>query len=83
MCRRSLGQVSSDWYPIAYELKLIVVALLIGAIARPGRLSPVPGLAEDRSWRLDRPLRLPAWVGLDGHYPALPFLGGSRSAFDP
>ena len=23
------------------------------------------------------------WVGLDGHYPELPFLGGKRSSFDP
>jgi hypothetical protein len=73
----------SHWYPAAYAAKIVVVAVSAW-FCRP-------------AWRDLRPrLRFPqialaailglavaaVWIGLDGHYPALP-LAGKRSAFDP
>jgi CAAX prenyl protease-like protein len=76
------GQPSPLWYPLAYAAKLVIVAMLawhyratwIDFRPWPGRstlvLAVLVGLIV---WGL--------WIGLDGRYPALPFLG-TRAGFD-
>ena len=76
------GGPSPTWYPWVYTAKIAVVSVLIWACrstlrdltrprARSTVLAVVVGLAVTA-----------AWVGLDGLYPSLPFLG-KRTAFDP
>ena len=78
------GQVSSTWYPIAYAAKLIVVALLIWRYRATLRdYRPFPGLAKVVLGVATGLFVCLAWIALDGHYPALPFMGGCGSAFDP
>ena len=78
------GAPSPTWYPIGYAIKMVVVTVLVGVCRVTLRdFRPLPtnlwlllsvgvGLAVAA-----------AWVGLDGRYPELPFLGGKRTAFDP
>ena len=76
------GQPSPVWYPLAYTARVVVVALVAWRYRatwsdfRPWPSAAVTGLAVLIGvivWGL--------WIGLDGHYPALPFLG-KRVAFD-
>lgn len=77
------GQLSHVWYPIAYAARALVVAAMAvyyRAIWKDFRPFPGPG-----------PIALAVvvglvvtalWVGLDGLYPGLPFMG-QRASFDP
>jgi CAAX prenyl protease-like protein len=78
------GEVSPVWYPLAYTAKVLVVSGLVWW-CRPALrdLAPRPSA---RSLALAVALGLAviaAWVGLDGLYSAIPYLGGKRSSFDP
>jgi CAAX prenyl protease-like protein len=79
------GRPSPFWYPLAYALKVAVVAALMWAGRSTWRdLSPRPGpraLALALAVALGL-LVVVAWVGLDGLYPKLSATG-SRAAFDP
>jgi CAAX protease family protein len=78
-----LGSPSPLWYPIAYGIKLILVALLAWHYrATWNDFRPAPSLGKIALGVLTGLLVCAAWVGLDGLYPAIKFLG-SRSAFDP
>ena len=78
-----LGKPSSAGYPIAYGVKLILVALLAWYYRATWKdLRPVPSLGKIALGVLTGFLVCAAWVGLDGLYPMFSFLG-SRSAFDP
>lgn len=74
---------SPAWYPPAYALKVAVVSGLVWycrPVLRDLAPRPSPGAAA-----LAIILGLAvaaAWVGLDGRYPSLAFLG-RRTAFDP
>jgi uncharacterized protein len=76
------GQPSPVWYPLAYMARVVVVALVAWRYRatwhdfRPWPSARATGLAVSIGlivWGL--------WIGLDGLYPALPFLG-KRVAFD-
>ncbi len=78
------GGPSPVWYPIGYALKVVAVAALLWHCRTI--------LADLRGWPRAGGLALAVglglgvmavWVGLDGWYPAIPMLGGSRTAFDP
>src|SRR6476620_6405304 len=78
------GAPSPLWYPIGYTVKVVGVVVLLWycrEILGDLRARPTP-----LGWVLSVLVGLgvtAVWVGLDGHYPALPFLGGKRIAFDP
>ncbi len=78
------GLPSPTWYPIGYALKVVAVAALLWhcrVIFRDLRPWPGPGaLALAAVVGL---LVAVGWVGLDGHYPAIPYLGGKRTEFNP
>jgi CAAX prenyl protease-like protein len=77
------GQPSPVWYPLAYTLKVAIVAALMWACRSTWRdLSPRPGpgaLAMAVALGL---LVTVAWVGLDGLYPKFA-VSGARVSFDP
>ncbi len=71
-------------YPIAYAVKLIVVALLAWHYRSTWNdFRPRPGAGVIALGVMTGLIVCAGWVGLDGHYPTFKFLGGSRSAFDP
>lgn len=77
------GQVSPFWYPLTYAAKVAIVAGLAWACRSSWRdLAPRPGPRDLILAVLLGLLVAFLWVGLDGRYPELPFLG-KRSAFDP
>jgi CAAX prenyl protease-like protein len=78
------GHPSPLWYPLAYAGKVVVTALVAWHYRYTWKdFLPVPSfrsvclavLAGLFVWLL--------WIGLDGLYPLLRFLGGARVAFDP
>jgi uncharacterized protein len=77
------GSPSPLWYPLAYTVKIAVVAGLLWWCRSTWRdLLPWPspkalGLAAAVGIAV-----IVAWVGLDGHYPEIKWLG-KRTAFDP
>lgn len=77
------GQPDPTWYPVLYAVKVVVVSALAWACRSTWRdLSPRPGL-KSLALAVVVGLAIAAlWVGLDGLYPALPFLG-KRTSFDP
>jgi uncharacterized protein len=78
-----IGNRSAAGYPIAYGIKLILVALLAWYYRATWRdLRPAPSIGKIVLGVVTGVLVCVAWVGLDGHYPTFKFLG-SRSAFDP
>ncbi len=79
-----VGKSGPQLYPIAYAVKLSIVALL--AWYYRGTWSdfrPRPNAGAIALGIMTGFLVCAGWVGLDGHYPTFTFLGGSRSAFDP
>ena len=72
-----MDKPSPTWYPIAYAAKLVVVAALAWYFRvtwRDFRPAPTPG--KVMLGVLTGLFVCLAWVGLDGHYPAMPsFLG--------
>lgn len=73
------------WYPIAYAIKAAIVAVIMVTISRAawGDLRKMPAIG---GWVAAVVLGLivtGVWVGIDGMYPALPFMGGSREGYDP
>src|ERR1017187_7407929 len=78
-----VGKPSPTWYPLAYAAKLLIVALLAWHYrATWNDFRPAPTFGKIILGILTGILVGGAWVGLDGRYPALPFLG-SRASFDP
>jgi CAAX prenyl protease-like protein len=77
------GQPSPVWYPVAYTVRLVIVATLAWRYRKSWadlRPAPsVPGLLLALGSGLIVTL---LWIGLDGLYPGLPFLG-KRVSFDP
>ncbi len=77
------SQPSPTWYPIAYALRVAIVAATAWYYrgtwkdlrALPGPLGMALAIATGF-------LVTALWVGLDGLYPGLPFLG-QRASFDP
>ena len=78
------GGPSPTWYPLGYALKVVAVAgpaLACRSTWRDLRAA-APAVGPGAGGRLGLVVTA-VWVGLDGLYPALPFLGGKRTAFDP
>jgi CAAX prenyl protease-like protein len=77
------SQPSPTWYPIAYAARVAIVAALAWRYRETWKdLRPAPswlGLVLAITTGL---LVTGLWVGLDGHYPSLPFLG-KRAEFNP
>ena len=77
------GAPSPVWYPIGYTLKMVVVTGLAWAYRSAWRdLRPIPSAGPLALAVVVGLLVIVAWVGLDGHYPAVKMLG-TRTAFDP
>ena len=77
-------QPSPHWYPIAYAVKVVVVAALAWWYRSTWRdLRPFPSLPALILATLTGALVFGLWIGLDGLYPAIPFMKGERAAFDP
>jgi CAAX prenyl protease-like protein len=71
------------WYPLGYTVKVALVTLLAWVCRSAWRdLKPWPGWTSQAVAIVLGLIVTALWVGLDGHYPALSFLG-KRSAFDP
>ena len=70
-------------YPIVYAIKVALVAL-IAVLGRDAwrDLKPGPSFSAILVAVVIGLLVAVAWVGLDGRYPALPFLG-TRQGYDP
>lgn len=78
----SAGHVAA-WYPWLYALKVAAVAGVVWACRSTWRdLRPWPSVTGALA-AVGLGLAVTAvWVGAEGHYPKLSFLGG-RTAFDP
>ena len=78
------GAPHPTWYPVAYLLKMIVVTGVFLACRSTWRdLRSMPSMS---GFGLAIALGLGVtgiWVGLDGHYPAIPLGGSTRASFDP
>jgi CAAX prenyl protease-like protein len=73
-----------SWYPAAYAVKAAIVAGQMWWYRSTWRdLRPAPGPAPLAMAVAAGLVVIALWIGLDGHYPALPFMGGERTAFDP
>ena len=76
-------QPSPFWYPIAYAVKVAVVAGSAWWYRATWKdLGPFPKLPSLLLAILTGLLVVGLWVGLDGWYPSLPGMG-QRTAFDP
>jgi uncharacterized protein len=77
-------QPSPHWYPIAYSVKLVLVAALAWWYRSTWRdLRPFPSLRALSLATLTGLVVFGLWIGLDGLYPSIPFMMGERAAFDP
>jgi uncharacterized protein len=77
------SQPSPTWYPIAYAVRVVIVAALAWRYRETWKdLRPAPGLLGIALAVGCGLLVTLLWVGLDGRYPGLPFLG-HRASFDP
>lgn len=75
---------SPNWYPAAYGVKILIVAALMWIYRSTwSDLRPMPEIGTIAASVALGLFVIVLWVGLDGLYPALPFMGGERSAFDP
>jgi CAAX prenyl protease-like protein len=77
------SQPSPTWYPIAYAARVAIVAALAWHYRETWRdLRPAPSLPGLALAIVTGLVVTALWVGLNGHYPALPFLG-KRAEFNP
>jgi uncharacterized protein len=76
------GQPSPVWYPLAYTARVVAVALIAWRYrATWTDFRPWPSATATALAVLIGVIVWVLWIGLDGLYPALPFLG-TRVAFD-
>jgi uncharacterized protein len=76
------GQPSPFWYPVGYTAKVVIVSLLAWYYRATWiDFRPWPGIPALVLAITVGALVWGLWVGLDGRYPALPFLG-KRIGFD-
>ena len=72
------------WYPAAYAAKAAIVAAIMWHYRSTwSDLRPAPRILDVVLAVALGLIVVALWVGLDGLYPDLPFLGGARQAFDP
>jgi uncharacterized protein len=77
------SQPSPMWYPVAYAVRVAIVAVLAWHYRATWKdLRPAPGPTAIALAFLTGLIVTVLWVGLDGLYPGLPFLG-KRVAFEP
>jgi len=77
------GKPNPTWYPLLYGLKVVIVSALAWYYRAAWRdFAPWPGAGKLALGAVTGLLVTGLWVGLDGHYPSLPFLG-ERTSFDP
>jgi hypothetical protein len=70
------GHPSAFWYPLAYAARVMIVAILAWHFrATWSDLRPWPGVGHVVLAIVVGMVVWALWVGLDGRYPALPFLG--------
>lgn len=75
---------SPGWYPAAYAVKAAVVAALMWHYRRTWQdFRPRPRILDLVLAVATGLVVIGLWIGLDGLYPDLPFMGGTRQAFDP
>jgi uncharacterized protein len=82
-----LPQVDSHpspvWYPIAYGVRVVIVAAMAWYYRSTWRdLRPFPNASSIVLGIVSGLIVTGLWIGLDGLYPTLPFLG-KRVSFDP
>ncbi len=82
-----LPQVDSHpspvWYPIAYGIRVVIVAAMAWYYRSTwSDLRPFPSVTSIVLGIVSGLIVTGLWVGLDGRYPTLPFLG-KRVEFDP
>ncbi len=78
------NQPSAVWYPLAYAGKVGIVGLLAWWYRSAWKdYRPFPGVGSVLLATLTGLVVTGLWVGLDGLYPALPFLSSQRVGFDP
>ena len=74
---------SPGWYPLAYSVKVLLVAAVAWTYRSTwSDLRPVPSLPVLTLATMVGLIVFSLWVKLEGWYPALGFLG-SRTGFDP
>ncbi len=72
------------WYPPAYAAKAAVVAAIMWYYRTTWTdLRPAPAPRDVALAVATGLVVFGLWIGLDGLYPDLPFMGGARQAFDP
>jgi CAAX protease family protein len=77
------SQPSPTWYPVAYTARVLIVAALAWRYRETWKdLRPAPGPLGFVLAVASGLLVAALWIGLDGRYPALPFMG-QRASFDP
>ncbi|AMV37211.1 CAAX prenyl protease-related protein [Planctomyces sp. SH-PL62] len=75
---------SPGWYPAAYAAKAAVVAAIMWYFRSTwSDLRPAPRILDVVLATAVGLVVFALWIGLDGRYPDLPFMGGARQAFDP
>jgi CAAX prenyl protease-like protein len=81
--RSSDGNPHPTWYPLAYAVKIALVAVVAWACRSTWRdLWPRPNVLALTLAVVLGLLVTVVWVGLDGRYPPIPGLG-TRQAFNP
>ncbi|MFO0892385.1 MAG: CAAX prenyl protease-related protein [Isosphaeraceae bacterium] len=77
------GSFPQGWYPVVYAAKVLAVAVVAWLCRRTWLdLKPVPRVAAAALAVATGVVVYLLWVGLEGFYPSLGFLG-KRTGFDP